>query len=93
MPTPCEERGWKVGDRFIYRSAEGIRGTFSEWSEIELESDDRSNCPLFGLIEGHCDYDVSYKFESGAFADLDNVVPADEGIGAIAKAMRNLQQQ
>jgi len=93
MPTPCEERGWKVGDRFIYREVKDDNNNFGEWSEVELELDDGTDCPLFALVYGTCLHTNSRTHDRGAYDWLSNFTPADDGIRAIAKAMRNLQQQ
>lgn len=47
--TPCEQRGYKVGDRF--RVLEGS-GTFREGAIVSLFRDDGSSCPCFKLEEG-----------------------------------------
>jgi len=66
--TPCEELGYKVGDRFI---TEGDNGNFSAGSVIELDLDDGSTCPMFKLIEGCCDYSQASQGQSGAYAELE----------------------
>ena len=48
--TPCEKKGWKVGDRFIVPDDDTSR--FTPGSEVELFMDDGSSCPLFKLISG-----------------------------------------
>lgn len=49
--TPCEELGYKVGDKFIVVDLVGRYG-FTEGSVITLEHDDGSSCPYFKLLEG-----------------------------------------
>jgi len=67
--TPCEERGWKVGDRFT-----AIPGSvFSTGSVIELYRDDGSSCPLFKLISGDCRYNNAHG--PGAYELLEYVQP------------------
>lgn len=50
--TPCQQRGWKIGDRFIVISADSI---FSKDSILELSRDSGSSTPMFKLIEGRCE--------------------------------------
>lgn len=49
--TPCEELGYKVGDKFIVVESDGGYG-FTEGSIVVLEEDDGSPCPCFKLLEG-----------------------------------------
>lgn len=41
--TPCEERGYKVGDKFV--ALEG--SLFPTGTIVTLEKDDGTECPLF----------------------------------------------
>lgn len=75
MSTPCEERGWKVGDRFEYTHKGS--GPFALGSTVELYSDDTSTQPLFRLIDGHCAY-ANADGQAGAYASLDWVRPMQE---------------
>lgn len=57
--TPCEEMGYKVGDRFECLAD----STFNKGSIIELINDDGTENPLFKLIKGSS----SYKYEKAYF--------------------------
>ena len=50
MKTPCEERGWKVGDKFICQISNGIaeKGDF-----VELVRDEGDNVPFFSDCSGN----------------------------------------
>lgn len=73
--TPCEELGYEVGDRFIVN--DGGYG-FADNSMIELEHDDRTNVPLFALIEGSCRYNHSNLMQYGAYTKLECVTKLQE---------------
>ncbi|AHX01161.1 hypothetical protein M316_0096 [Nitrincola phage 1M3-16] len=65
--TPCEELGYKVGDKFeVLESSAG----FTPGAIIELYEDDGSDCPIFKGLNSqykHCDG------EEGTYLELDNV--------------------
>lgn len=67
--TPCEERGYHVGDRFEVVEDNG----FLIGSIVELEEDDESDFPLFKLISGECGWNNSANHQPGAFTHLDSV--------------------
>lgn len=69
--TPCEELGYKVGDRF-----EVLTGSeaFTAESIVELFRDDGSPAPLFKLVSGECDFKNCNR-EKGAYESLDSVRP------------------
>lgn len=71
--TPCEELGYKVGDKFIVTKG----GTFSVGSVVMLYRDDNSYTPLFKLIKGSCKYNVC-DGEAGAYLHLGKVKPIEE---------------
>ena len=71
--TPCEELGYKVGDKFIVTKG----GTFSVGSVVMLYRDDNSYTPLFKLIKGSCKYNVC-DGETGAYLHLGKVKPIEE---------------
>lgn len=54
--TPCEKLGYKVGDKFVMTSNEGVKG-FNIGDEIVLIGDDDSQCPKFF---SHCVNDCRY---------------------------------
>lgn len=47
MATPCEELGYKVGDKFKVVCKESEACGFKKGATITLYADDRSDCPLF----------------------------------------------
>jgi hypothetical protein len=67
--TPCQKLGYNVGDRFKVKS---IRGSFTKDSKIELLRDDKTDCPLFKLIVGHCHYNSTDAVPE-AYTYLDNI--------------------
>ena len=70
--TPCEERGWKIGDRFV-AIADNV---FSSGSIVELYEDDGSDIPLFKLVEGECRY--NHAAGPGGYVSLEFVEPIGE---------------
>lgn len=50
--TPCEELGYKVGDKF--EVVDGDASAFSKGSIIKLVKDGGTCYPLFRLVEGSC---------------------------------------
>lgn len=70
--TPCQERGYKVGDRF--RVVED--GEFTKGSIITLFRDDGTDGPLFKLESGHTEY-LNADGDRGAYEGLDNVTKLD----------------
>lgn len=67
--TPCEEKGYHVGDKFIV--VDSI--AFVIGSVVELEDDDESDFPLFKLISGECRWKNSADHQPGAYTHLDDV--------------------
>lgn len=69
--TPCQERGYQVGDVF-----EILGGSiFTRGSIVELYHDDESMCPLFKVLRGECS-NANWKYaggEPGAYITLDLV--------------------
>lgn len=46
---------YKEGDLFVYNDPKGQdNGTFRNGSVIKFLRDDRSDCPLFSLVQGDC---------------------------------------
>ena len=66
--TPCEELGYKVGDRF--EVTVGDERAFSVSSVVELYEDRGDDCPLFKLIEGRCNFKNLPNNEAGAYLPL-----------------------
>jgi hypothetical protein len=60
--TPCEEKGYKVGDQFIV-GGDPQDTSFRVGSIIELTYDDSSECPKFRLIEGECYFKHGRAYE------------------------------
>lgn len=56
--TPCEELGYKVGDRFEILHPNDVDSSigFKVGSLVELYHDDGSKTPKFKLIKGQCQY-------------------------------------
>lgn len=79
--TPCEEKGYKVGDRFKVM----IGSSFDAVSIIELYEDDKTDNPLFKLIEGHTGYNCA-DGELGAYISLDYIEPINEAQNMTIKA-------
>lgn len=75
--TPCEKRGYKVGDRFRVIRPDN-QEEFSIGSIVELSYDDGSSCPKFDLIEGSCRYEDGVNTKKGAYTSLDYVEPLKE---------------
>lgn len=67
--TPCENRGWKVGDRFRVTAGR----SFDVGSVVELERDDGTELPKFKLISGGCNYANAKDKNPGAFTHIGNV--------------------
>lgn len=71
--TPCEERGYKVGDRFVDRGSI----SFTDGSIVELYRDDETISPLFKLIRGDTSY-CKAGGELGAYTNLRFVKKIEE---------------
>lgn len=71
--TPCEQLGYKVGDKFVIT---GDSETFEKETIVELFEDDGSNIPLFKgkTVAGW----TLCKGEEGAFTKLSQVTPYTE---------------
>jgi len=82
--TPCEKKGYKVGDRF--RVVGNNAMTFSRGSLIELYTDDGTSIPLFELIEGGCSF-THADGRPGAYLCLHKVEPARRRPPTIATIM------
>ena len=68
--TPCEKKGYKVGDEFKI-----VGGTtFSEGSIVSLFEDDGSSSPNFKLISGYCEYN-NCDGECGGYHSIEHVKP------------------
>lgn len=74
--TPCEELGYKVGDRFEILTDEEV---FTAESIVELFRDDGSPSPLFKLVSGECDFN-NCDGEKGAYASIYSVKPIKKGV-------------
>ena len=68
--TPCEKRGWAVGD--LFRVVK--EGLFSPESVVSLFEDDGSVAPLFRLVSGYCSVSVACGSGAGAYAGINSVV-------------------
>lgn len=69
--TPCEKRGWKVGDWF--RCVETEDATFAPGSIVVLIRDDGTTVPYFKLVLGEV---IGPSFTNGAgdtYADIEEV--------------------
>lgn len=87
MKTPCELKGYKVGDRFeVVNDPIGI---FTNGSIIELYRDDRSPSPLFKLIKGSCMYNLCAGHD-GAYLNLDKVKKIEDTTQTITKMERGM---
>jgi len=88
--TPCEKRGWKVGDRFVAKKGST---TFSHGSLIQLDRDDGTAAPLFALIEGRCEYNNATGRKPGAYEELQNVRPiSNNPFHKLAKAAKSAKK-
>lgn len=87
MKTPCEQKGYKVGDRF--EVIDGIGGIFDNGSVIELYRDDGSTSPLFKLISGYCGY-YHCDGKSGAYLFLDKVKKIEDTAQVTIKMERGM---
>lgn len=69
--TPCEERGYKVGDVFkVLHTTDA----FAAGSIVSLNRDDGTEGPMFKLISGDCCYELADdKTTKGAYCSLDSV--------------------
>lgn len=72
--TPCEERGWKVGDRFRVVRDPDDPANFAVGSVVELFRDDGMIDPLFRMVSGSCKYNNA-DGEPGAYLPLSCVEP------------------
>lgn len=70
MKTPCEESGYKVGDKF---EVINTKEYFSLGSIVELYEDDRTVFPLFKLISGNCELNLLPDGCAGAYAKLSSM--------------------
>ena len=77
MTTPCEELGYKVGDRFKVVSNKS--GVFSIGSLVELYEDDDSRCPLFKLVEGYCEFNNADSCP-GAYTAITNMEKISDNV-------------
>lgn len=73
MKTPCEELGYKVGDKFEVIVVNACDKPFSLGSFVELSEDDGSKRPLFKLISGSCNFNNLPNNEKGAYEYLEFV--------------------
>lgn len=69
--TPCEERGYEVGQVFEVVDINGV--IFSNKSIIILTKDNNSDAPLFDLVKGSCQYYHGSLGTEGAYLDLSKV--------------------
>ncbi len=84
--TPCEELGYKVGDKFEVIEGDECVGV-KKGQIIELNEDDGSNYPLF---EGDCNYFLANDCNSkGAYFSLRKVKPLDKPKTAIEFVMKS----
>lgn len=86
--TPCEQLGYKVGEKFIV--LEGC-ATFNKGTIVELFKDDGTNSPLFkGKTTGNWRLADG---KEGAYAKLDHVKPFKESNTKEEKKMTEINQQ
>ncbi|MGL5729315.1 MAG: hypothetical protein ACRCYD_15870 [Plesiomonas sp.] len=52
--TPCEEKGYAVGDMFVMMDSNS--GFFAKGETLELVEDDSDNEPLFSNVNGYENY-------------------------------------
>jgi hypothetical protein len=80
--TPCEQKGYKIGDRF--RVVKDSRGLYSAGSIVGLAKDDGSTIPWFNLVVGNCSVpDGRYK-QGRACLRLDDIERHDVPLRALA---------
>lgn len=72
MATPCEELGYKVGDKFKVVCKESETCGFKKGVTITLYADDRSDCPLFA--GDNTEYSLA-DGAAGAYLHLRKVKP------------------
>lgn len=77
METPCQELGYKVGDKFVYNNVSSRLTSFSAGSIIELIEDNNCRFPLFKLVHGYCVFNNAHG-KPGAFACIDFIKPIKE---------------
>jgi len=53
MKSPCEEKGWKVGEVFeVVNESKACAGHSKEGTTLVLDEDDLSGCPWFIVVAG-----------------------------------------
>lgn len=86
--TPCEQLGYKIGDKFIVTN--GMCSTFALHTVVELYEDDGSDAPLFkGKTTGNW---RAADGKEGAYAKLDYVSKYDPDCTGGAESNQILPQ-
>ena len=86
--TPCEQLGYKVGDKFIVTN--GMCSTFALHTIVELYEDDGSAAPLFkGKTTGNW---RAADGKEGAYAKLDYVSKYDPACAGVVEINQILPQ-
>ena len=92
--TPCEEKGYKVGDKFEVIEED----SFTTGSIVELYEDDGTEEPLFKLIAGYTEFE-NCNDEPGAYENLYNIKLLTKGnkmatkLEKLEEEYKQLQQQ
>lgn len=84
MPTPAEERGYKIGDLFKVKEGGGHQ-SLTDGSLIEFIADDGTLYPRFGVLIKKCVSDPDDRlehYENWGYIHLDGIIKVCDSTNA-----------